>query len=130
MIAKLLVSAAVVLTLSAGGLALAQTAQMDRGAMEKMMQQMMPSANDSASTKDFKQASMRMMERMHVPFSGAADMDFARQMVAHHQGAIDMAKVELQHGKNPELRGMAEKIIRDQTQEIAQLEEWIKKADK
>jgi uncharacterized protein (DUF305 family) len=48
-------------------------------------------------------------------------------MIPHHQGAIDMAKVELAHGKDAELRKMAQKIVDDQEKEIAQMQEWLKK---
>jgi uncharacterized protein (DUF305 family) len=62
------------------------------------------------------------MERMHkdmsiVP-SGDPDRDFAAMMIPHHQGAVDMAKVELQLGKNPVLRRLAQGIIVEQLQEI------------
>ena len=71
--------------------------------------------------------SMRKMNRdMHRPMTGDADQDFARMMAAHHQGAIDMARVELQHGKDPELKGMAQKVIDDQTKEIQRLQDWMK----
>lgn len=56
--------------------------------------------------------------------SGDADKDFAMMMVPHHEGAIDMAKLELQHGKDPQLRAMAEKIIAAQEAEIAELKKW------
>jgi uncharacterized protein (DUF305 family) len=48
-------------------------------------------------------------------------------MIPHHQGAIDMAKVLLAFGKNPELRKLAEDIIKTQEQEIAWMKEWLKK---
>ena len=51
---------------------------------------------------------------MHIPYSGNSDVDFVRGMIPHHQGAIDMAKAQLAHGKNPELRKLAQKIIKDQ----------------
>jgi uncharacterized protein (DUF305 family) len=72
--------------------------------MQKIMDDMMPSASDAPSTKAFKEAQMRMMQGMHVAYSGNADVDFVRNMISHHQGAIDMAKVELAHGKDVELR--------------------------
>ena len=59
-----------------------------------------------------------------------ADVAFICGMIAHHQGAIDMARVQLQHGKDPELRKMAEKIIADQEKEIAEMEEWLRKHQK
>jgi uncharacterized protein (DUF305 family) len=65
---------------------------------------------------------MQAMDHMHrdmsiVP-SGDPDRDFAAMMIPHHQGAVDMAKVELQFGKNPVLRRLAEGIIVEQLQEI------------
>jgi uncharacterized protein (DUF305 family) len=61
------------------------------------------------------------------PMTGDADRDFATMMIAHHQGAIDMARVELEHGKDPQMQGMARKIIDDQTREIAELKDWLGK---
>jgi len=46
------------------------------------------------------------------------DRDFAAMMIPHHQGAIDMAKVELIYGRDPVLRRLAEGIIVEQQQEI------------
>lgn len=70
---------------------------------------------------------MRKMTRdMRKPMTGDADQDFARMMMAHHQGAIDMARVELQYGKDPDLKAMAQKVIDDQTKKIQQLQGWTK----
>ena len=72
--------------------------------------------------ESFTSLMMQAMERMHkdmriVP-TGDPDRDFAAMMIHHHQGAIDMAKVELQFGKNPVLRRLAQAIIVEQLQEI------------
>jgi uncharacterized protein (DUF305 family) len=67
----------------------------------------------------------RMQQGMDAPMSGDPDVDFARMMIPHHQGAIDMARSELEHGKDEELRRMAQKIIDDQEREIAELNDWI-----
>jgi len=79
-----------------------------------------PSASTAA--KSFTSLTMQAMERMHrdmsiVP-SGDPDRDFAAMMIPHHQGAVDMAKVELQFGRNPVLRRLAQGIIVEQLQEI------------
>ena len=69
------------------------------------------------------------MERMHrdmaIKLTGNADRDFASGMVPHHQGAIDMARVELAHGTDPELRRLAEDIIAAQEKEIAFMRQWL-----
>src|SRR5262249_49786719 len=53
----------------------------------------------------------RMHAAMEVPFTGDADRDFARMMIPHHQGAIDMALVELRYGKDERLKRLAQEII-------------------
>jgi uncharacterized protein (DUF305 family) len=115
-----------------GTAALAQHAaghnsSMDKAATEKMMTDMMPKETDAGSTKEFKQVHLKMMKDMHQTFTGKADVDFVTGMIPHHQGAIDMAKVQLAHGKDPEIRKMAEKIIADQEKEIAEMQAWLKK---
>ena len=108
----------------------AAIAQMQGSDMQKMMQMMTPAPNDPASTKDFKQAQMDMMKNMNMEFSGDADADFARSMIPHHQGAIDMAKLELKYGKDPELRQMAEKMIKDQEKEQKDFKAFLQKHKK
>jgi uncharacterized protein (DUF305 family) len=60
----------------------------------------------------------RMHGAMHVVSSGDPDRDFARMMVPHHQGAIDMALLELRFGKDERLRRLAQGIVVEQKQEI------------
>jgi uncharacterized protein (DUF305 family) len=60
----------------------------------------------------------RMLEGMRVAPSGNTDRDFARMMIAHHQGAIDLALVQLKHSNNKPLRRLAQSIIVEQGQEI------------
>lgn len=66
--------------------------------------------NDAAMT--------RMMDGMDVKPSGDVDHDFVAMMIAHHQGAIDMAQAQLRYGKNEQLRRIAQEIIVEQQQEI------------
>ena len=67
--------------------------------------------NDAAMT--------RMMNDMTVEPTGDVDRDFVAMMVPHHQGAIDMALAVLRHGRNEQLRRLAQEIIVTQQQEIA-----------
>jgi uncharacterized protein (DUF305 family) len=61
----------------------------------------------------------RMMTGMDVPPTGDVDRDFARMMIPHHQGAIDMAQALLRHGRNEDLKALARSIIAKQQEEIA-----------
>ena len=76
------------------------------------------SSRESAFTLENASAMARMMKGMEVKPSGNVDLDFARMMIAHHQGAIDMALAELRHGRNERLRRLAQEIIVNQRQEI------------
>ena len=79
------------------------------------------SPSDSEPTPDLAldQAMATMYSVMaKVRCSGNPDADFARMMIPHHQGAIDMAKVELQFGKDLRLRRLAQEIIVTQQSEI------------
>ena len=60
----------------------------------------------------------RMMKGMTVSPSGDDDADFVNKMEPHHQGATDMAVLELRYGRNEQLRRIAQEIIVDQQQEI------------
>lgn len=89
-----------------------------------MMQGNMP-VNDAA--KAYAAANMKMHENMTMEFTGDADVDFMRGMIPHHQGAIDMAEIELKYGKNPQTRKLAKDIIAAQKKEIAFMKSWLTK---
>ncbi len=74
----------------------------------------------------FMSATERMNRQMMRPMVGDADIDFANMMIAHHQGAIDMANVELQYGADPEMRAKAQEVIDAQSKEIEELQDWLK----
>ena len=81
-----------------------------------------------AGPGDMKQSMMMGMESMQkMTMSGDADKDFAMMMKIHHQGAIDMAQMELSQGKSSEMKATARKIIAAQKKEIAQFDKWLAK---
>jgi uncharacterized protein (DUF305 family) len=70
-------------------------------------------------------ANAAMHEAMAIEYTGDPDVDFARAMIPHHEGAVAMAEVLLANGDDPTLRQMAEEIISAQEREIAVLERWL-----
>ncbi|OAF13338.1 DUF305 domain-containing protein [Bradyrhizobium centrolobii] len=76
-------------------------------------------ADESAFLKENDAAMTKMMNDMAAKPTGDIDRDFVAMMNPHHQGAIDMAVIELRYGKNEQLRRIAQEIIVDQMQEIA-----------
>lgn len=57
-----------------------------------------------------------------IPVSGDVDMDFAGAMIPHQQGTVDLAKLELQYGKDPAMRKIAQKIVESQPKDITELQ--------
>jgi Domain of unknown function (DUF305) len=76
-------------------------------------------ADEAPFLKENEAAMARMMSDMAIKPTGDIDRDFVAMMAPHHQGAIDMAVIELRYGKNEQLRRIAQEIIVDQMQEIA-----------
>ncbi len=58
-------------------------------------------------------------EMASATMTGDPDHDFLAMMIAHHAGAVDMARLELIHGRDPLVRRLAEEIIASQQGEIA-----------
>ena len=74
---------------------------------------------------------MDSMQKMHVAMvsiapSGDADVDFVRLMMPHHEAAIDMAKAQLLHGTDPQMRRLAQEIVTDQQSEIELMQLWLR----
>jgi uncharacterized protein (DUF305 family) len=114
---RFLIPTAVALLLAAPVAALAQGDHAGHGSPAAMPQ--------DAASKAFMASHQEMMKGMDIAPTGKPDRDFARMMIPHHRGAIDMARVELEHGKDPAMRALAEQIIKDQEGEIAILEKWL-----
>ncbi|RWR00600.1 hypothetical protein ED28_17205 [[Pantoea] beijingensis] len=86
-------------------------------------------------SSEAQQSYQKGMDKMHHDMmqgmiADDPDVAFAQGMTAHHQGAIDMAKTELQHGKDPEMRKLAQQIIVAQQPEIEQMQNWLKQHKK
>ncbi len=70
----------------------------------------------------------KMQEDMkNMKMSGNVDKDYVMMMIGHHQSAVSMAKDELSHGKNIQLKQMAQKIIQEQEKEIKEFQSWLDK---
>ena len=82
----------------------------------------------TTSTKKYQQINDNMHTSMDIKFTGDADKDFLAAMIPHHQGAVDMAEVVLQHGKNPKIRQLAQEIITMQKKEIAEMKQLFKES--
>ena len=86
------------------------------------------SSATSTGSEALHRSMMSGMEKMHeMKPTGDTDKDFAMMMKMHHQQALEMAKPELQYGKSLEIKALARKIVKDQTKEIAQFDDWLKK---
>lgn len=62
------------------------------------------------------------MERLEAAEGTEFDRLFLESMILHHEGAVEMAEEEVADGKAPETVGQAERVIRDQTAEITEIE--------
>ena len=78
-----------------------------------------PAANAFALIND------QMHAAMMIEFTGDPDVDFVLSMIPHHQGAVEMAKVVLEYGSDPEIRALAQGIVEAQEAEIGFMEAWL-----
>lgn len=87
-------------------------------------------AKASPSTTAYQRANAVMHKDMDIVFSGDADIDFLKGMIAHHQGAVDMAQVQLAYGRNATVKRLAREIIRAQNLEIRWMKNYLAQLEK
>ncbi len=77
------------------------------------------------STQQYLQANHDMHMGMEIEFTGTTDIDFLRGMIPHHQGAVDMANIVLEHGKNGRTKDLAQRILNAQKREIRWMNQML-----
>ncbi|MDX2073083.1 MAG: DUF305 domain-containing protein [Alphaproteobacteria bacterium] len=119
---KHLLAAIAVLSI-AGGPAIAQTGH--HAGMHHTTPKLSKKLRHNPAVREYIEANATMHKGMDIVYSGNADVDFARGMIPHHQGAVDMAKVQIQYGKDEELKKLTRRIITWQEAEIGFMTQWL-----
>ncbi|MFC4171572.1 DUF305 domain-containing protein [Microvirga sp. GCM10011540] len=95
------------------------------GRQSGSMQMGAPRGDQSVASLAMNAVNERMHREMAMEYTGNVDADFARNMIAHHQGAIDMAKIVAAFGKDAKIRELAQNVIRAQEDEITMMRAWL-----
>ncbi|WP_276133044.1 DUF305 domain-containing protein [Polluticoccus soli] len=83
-------------------------------------------STDGLSADTYEGAMYAMMKKMKAAqMTGDFDVDFAKLMIEHSQGAIKLSDIELNTGKNDELREVARKIVDGRPDEVSQLQNFV-----
>ena len=79
-----------------------------------------PTAGDQA----FAASEASMHEKMAAASGETVDQAYIAKMIAHHEGAVEMAEVALRDSRDPEIRRMAQAVVDAQVREIAEMRAW------
>lgn len=88
-----------------------------------------PAGDQSVPSLALHAVNEKMHREMAITFTGDADVDFARAMIAHHRGAVDMARIVLAFGTDERIHDLAIAVVEAQEEEIRMLEEWLAERD-
>ena len=126
---KIIFPLATAILLSASATALAQEA-LPEACGAAHMGHGMAATTDTSGMSELQKAYTGAMDKMHPAMAAGVmaedpDVAFVCGMIPHHQGAIDMARIELQYGKDSWAKEMAQKVIDAQTQEMADMRKWL-----
>lgn len=80
---------------------------------------------DTPATAAFRDINAQMHPAMDVEYTNDVDIDFVRLMIPHHEGAVSMAAVLLEHSSDPQMRSLAEAVIAAQESEIALMRAYL-----
>jgi uncharacterized protein (DUF305 family) len=110
--------------------AVIKTQQTEIDTLKKWLASHPDSANPKPTTLAMQSEYATSMDAMHGEMmlgiaDPAPDMAFARGMLPHHIGAVDMAKIQLKYGEDKEMRALAQEIVNTQQSEIQLMQNWI-----
>lgn len=86
---------------------------------------MQGTAINESATSAYQKVNARMHSQMNIEYSGDPDIDFVRGMIPHHKGAVDMCKVQLEYGTDPEIIQLCNNIVAAQNTEIEFMQNWL-----
>lgn len=95
------------------------------GRQADSMQMGAPRGDQGVASLAMNAVNERMHREMAMEYTGNVDADFAKNMIAHHQGAIDMARIVVAFGKDPKIHELAQNVIKAQEDEITMMKSWL-----
>ncbi|QSF55397.1 DUF305 domain-containing protein [Brevundimonas fontaquae] len=83
-----------------------------------------PTPGATPGDRAFAASEAEMHRKMAAASGQTIDQAYVAKMIAHHEGAVAMAKVALRDSRDPEIRRMAQAIVDTQTREVAEMKAW------